>query len=149
MACSPRLSLCLAGAGAPTVLPGFPLACCHLHGCSSQGRSHTARLACSVFVCRSATNNLEAVLCLVSSLPYITVAPGLDSAGFIPLFSSLEDAAEWFLEVIPCAVDLQHGGNVYCQGFYSISLTLSNFSGGSYSGEPWWKPSLTFLSAPL
>lgn len=59
-----------------------------------------------MFVCHSTTNNLESVLRLVDSLPCITVAPGLDSVVYIPLFSSLADAAEWFSEVIPWAVNL-------------------------------------------
>lgn len=94
MACRPCLSLCLAGAGAPVALPSFPAVCHCLDGCSSQGRSHATWLSCSVFVSHSATNNLEAVLCLINTLPCITANPGLDSVGFIPLFSSLADAAE-------------------------------------------------------
>lgn len=77
-----------------------------------------------MFVSHITTNNLEAFLCLIDLLSCITVALGLDSAEFIPLFS-LADAAEWFSNVTPWAVNWFHGGNGCCQGFYSICLTLS------------------------
>lgn len=58
-----------------------------------------------MFVSHITTNNLEAVLCLVDLLSCITVAPGLDSAELIPFFS-LANAAEWFANVTPWAVNL-------------------------------------------
>lgn len=147
MACSPHFSFCLSRAGASAALPSFPAACHCLHGCSLKGRSRATCLSCSMFVCHSTMNNLEAVPCWFNTM---------HCSGTGSRFSRIRSPL-----LLPgrCCWLVSRSYTLGCKLVAWWKWLLSrlllylwlcqSFSASSYSGEPRRKPSLTFLSAPL